>query len=134
MNFDRVVKELEKQFSKNKITFFSYAWREKLNEYLEEESRYVALIEWIENEINTYQEIINIFNPADKKESYTRGHFSSYKDACANIAMLLNMHGILCDPHTTIEMRANIEETICKIYKIKYVENLSVYIKESEKW
>lgn len=128
MDSEKIVRLLEKQFIKNNEIFFSYAWRENLNEYLTEESQYVILVQWIDKEIEKNQDIINAFNPADKFDGYTKGFFNTYKDACANIAMLLNMRNILFNTSTTKEMRKNIEDTICKIWNVKYDSNLKIYI------
>lgn len=128
MDFEKLVTLIEKQFVKNNEMFFSYAWRENLNEYITEESRYVALVQWIDSEILNYQETINVFNPADKVDGYTNGFFKLYKEACGNVAMLLNMRSILFDSRTTKEMRKNIEDTVCKIWNVKYNKELGVYL------
>lgn len=127
MNSEKIVDLIKNQFYKNSETFFTYAWREKIETFLAEESKFVKLVYWIDGEIGQNQELINAFNPADKYESYQIAFFNTYKTACMNLAMLLNFKDILLDKRTTTEMRENIEYTICKEFKIKYVKGLNCY-------
>lgn len=120
MEIDRILKEIEKELRKNNIEYFSYAWREKIINFLEDESRYSKLVEWIDNKIEFNRKYINVFNPADKTESYTNEFFKNYMEALKDFAFLINMKLILLDEKSTTKMRENIEYTICKLYNIKF--------------
>ena len=48
--------------------YFGYAWREKINEILSNESKYARLVEWINERIDFNREVIDLFNPADRTE------------------------------------------------------------------
>lgn len=128
MNIDDLLKNIENFMVKNNQQYFSYAWREKIDEYLSTESKYSKLVDWINTQIEFYKNNMNVFNPADKFEDYNNGYFKTYEDACKNIAMLLNFKWMLLDNHCTTEMRENIEYTICKIYKIHYNKELDCYV------
>ena len=89
MNIYDLIDNIKKFMIKNNKEFFSYAWREKINKFLDEESKYAKLIEWIDKQVEIYKNNMNIFNPADKFENYNNGYFKTYEDACKNLAMLL---------------------------------------------
>ena len=125
---NNLLKNIEKFLIENNEIYFSYAWREKINEFLSDESKYSRLIDWINNEINNYKENLNLFNPADKIDGYTNSFLKTYRDSCMNLTMLLNFKYILLDNRTTMSMRENIEYTICKLYNIHYNDLLKIYV------
>ena len=88
MNVDDLLENIEKFMIDNNKVFFSYAWRENVNNLLSSEYRYSKLIDWINKEIATQKNNMNIFNPADKVIGYTNEYFKNYETACKNIAML----------------------------------------------
>ena len=128
MNVDDLLENIEKFMIDNNKVFFSYAWRENVNNLLSSEYRYSKLIDWINKEIETQKNNMNIFNPADKVIGYTNEYFKNYETACKNIAMLLNFKEVLLSEKCTIKMRENIEYTICKVFNIKYNEMLNDYV------
>lgn len=128
MDIETLIKLLEKQYIKNNKEFFSYAWRENLTNYFEEDSKYQALVEWIDAELKSAQDLQNMFNPADKTEDYINSFFDTFKEASMNLAILLNFKHLLLHTNTTTTMRDNIEYSICKIYNIKYNKELNSYI------
>lgn len=128
MSVDDLLENIEKFMIDNNKVFFSYAWRENVNNLLSSEDRYSKLINWINKEIEKHKTDMNIFNPADKVIGYTNEFFKNYETACKNIAMLLNFKEVLLDGKCTIKMRENIEYTICKVFNIKYNEMLNDYV------
>lgn len=128
MNVDDLLENIKKFMIDNNKVFFSYAWRENVNNLLISEDRYSKLIDWINKEIEIQKNNMNIFNPADKVIGYTNEFFKNYETACKNIAMLLNFKEVLLDSKCTIKMRENIEYTICKLFNIKYNEMLNDYV------
>lgn len=128
MDSQKLIEAIEKEYDKSLDTFFSYAWREKVDEFLDDESKYSRLVDWINEQIDLCKDNINIFNPADKIKQYSNGFFNIYSNACKNIAMLLNFKGIILDKRCTTKMREDIEYTICKVFNIHYSEQLKIYI------
>jgi hypothetical protein len=129
MEFDNLVRAIEKEYKKSKEAFFAYAWRETVGSTLAIENKYSTLIDWINERICLNADIINIFNPADKTEQYTNGFFNTYRNACEELAMLLNFKEILLDDRCTVQMRENIEYAICKMFDMYYNEQLNNYVK-----
>ena len=127
MEFDNLIEAIEQEYAKSREAFFRYAWREKIKKIIADENKYVKLVEWVNEKITSNADIVNIFNPADKHEGYTVGFLKNYKDACGELAMLLNFKGLLLDERSTTTMRENIEYAICQIFKIKYNEDLELY-------
>lgn len=131
-----LIKEIEKFMIKNKQKFFNYAWREKIGEILLTENKYNKLIDWINIKLESYETTLNVLNPIDDfvNERFTNKEndelFIQYKQACSDIAMLINYKWIILDDKCSIKMRENIEKIICKLYKIHYNENLKIYIEE----
>lgn len=124
---EKILKEIEKVFKKSNETFYSYAWRENVCNFLTKESKYNKLIEWIDTTISLNSSVVCAFNPADKDDSYINGYFKTYKESCAIIAMLINFKIILLDSKTSTKMRENIEQTLCKLFNISYTESLNGY-------
>lgn len=128
MRSEDLIKAIEKQYAKSRDTYFSYAWREKVDEWLDNESRYARLVDWINERIEDKQTTIDVFSPADKGEWYTNDYFKSYRSACEEIAMLIHLKWLLLDNRCTIKMRENIEYTICKVFNVHYNEMLKCYV------
>lgn len=128
MRSEDLIKAIEKQYAKSRDTYFSYAWREKVDEWLDNESRYARLVDWINERIDDKQTTIDVFSPADKGEWYTNDYFKSYRSACEEIAMLIHLKWLLLDNRCTTKMRNNIEYTICKVFNVHYNEMLKCYV------
>lgn len=122
-------------FKENNQEFFSYAWRENVENFLSAENRYTQLIDWINQQLETEFVVINVFNPSDKDESYTQGYIKNYLEACQNVAMLVNAKTIILDEKCTTEMRKNWEYTICKLFNLEYNKEIGFIpkVKRGEK-
>lgn len=132
LNRDRLVNKILKAI-RNKLNdsfceYFSYAWRDKVDEMLAEESRYTKLVEWLDKEIRQKLSLVNMFCPADRTEDYKNSFFQTYMEQMKDIAVMTHFRELLLDNRTTTQMRENIEYTICKVYKIHYSEFLNDYI------
>lgn len=125
---NKLLENIERFLRDNNEEYFSYAWRTGISEILTTESKYSRLIDWINSEIKYYQDNMNVFNPAHKIDGYTNAFLRIYRDACMNITILLNFKHILLDDNTTVQMRENIEYTMCKLYNIKYNDILKIYV------
>lgn len=128
MRSEDLIKAIEKQYAKSRDIYFSYAWREKVDEWLDNESRYARLVDWINERIEYNQTTIDVFSPADKGEWYRNDYFKSYRSACEEIAMLTHLKWLLLDNRCTTKMRENIEYTICKVFNVYYDEMLKCYV------
>lgn len=113
---------------KNNENFMSYAWRNHIENALKCEDKYLKLANWIDAEVYQCFIIINAYNPADKENDYTTHQFKEWQKACMEMAMLTNLKVIMLDSYCTLEMRENIEYTICKYFKIKFNEELGEYV------
>ena len=113
--------------------YFGYAWRDKIGDMLEEESKYARLVEWINKEIDMCVQLVNAFCPADKDEGYTNGFVNTYLSQMQKLGVLVHCRLLLCDDRTTLEMRENIEYTLCKLYDIRYSTMLKEYIPKTDK-
>ena len=128
----RIEEDLKKVFESYNKIFFSYAWRDKINEFLTAESKYSRLVEWINERIDLEFGIINVFNPADKDECFTNALMKDYLDACKNVALLVNAKTIILDKNCSTKMRENWEYTLCKLFNIKYNSELGYIDKRSK--
>lgn len=128
MKSEDLIKAIERQYNKSRDAYFSYAWREKVNEFLSDESKYARLVDWINDRIDFNRDTIDVFNPADRTEQYNNGFFKKYCEACKELAMLINFKEIILDNHCTTKMRENIEYAICKFFNIHYNEQLRCYV------
>lgn len=111
-------------FAKNNQTFFGYAWREKLGEFLEEESRYAKLVEWLNKEIGRRGDMINVLSPANWSNEFETGYIENLKE----FAVMVHTRDLLLDNRTTMEMRERIEKMLCNHYGIHYNEELESYV------
>lgn len=130
-----IMKAIQKEVGQSNEILFSYAWREKLGEignFLMQESRYVKLVEWIDKELEMEKKTIAVFCPCDKDENYTNSYFNTYLKAIQKVGVLTHLRELLLASRSTTTMRDNIEYTLCKIYNIKYSEELKDYIYESK--
>lgn len=123
-----LIKAIELEYRKSKDMYFGYAWREKINEILSNESKYARLVEWINERIDFNREVIDLFNPADRTEIYSNGFFKTYCNACKELAMLINFKEIILDNRCTTKMRENVEYVICKVFGVYYNETLGCYV------
>lgn len=128
MNGREIMKSFEEYFKKNNLFFFDYALKDNLKNYFEYDSKYQALLEWIDRELRSEQITQNIINPAIKEDGYTNGDLERFKEASMNVAMLLSFRNLLVDSTTTTTIRDNIEYSICKIYNIEYKKEFNGYI------
>lgn len=121
--------EYKKLFKKNNLHFFSYAWRENVNEFLSSESRYSRLIEWINKEIENCFDYINIFNPSDwvGDKVFTVEMMNTYLEKCMKVSFLINAKTIILDNKCTTDMRKKIEYALCKMFNIKYSKEFDSY-------
>jgi len=120
----KLEEEIKKVFYKNNQEFFSYAWRENIKEFLTTENRYTQLLQWINERLEIEFGIMNVFNPADKDETFTNTVMKDYLDACQKVSILLNAKIIIMDEKCTTKMRENWEYTLCKLFNLKYDNNL----------
>lgn len=124
---------IKKIFEKNNQEFFSYAWRENVDQFLETESRYDTLVKWINDRITFELNIISTFNPADRDDAYKVGYLKQYLSACETVSVLTNAREIILDRHCTSKMRENWEYTLCKLYNLYYCKDLNQYLKADKK-
>lgn len=124
---------LERLIDKNNNEdFFKYAWREKVKNLYEAESKYEHLLNYMNEQITSNFILINAFNPADKFDTYSKSMFKDYLKACQDLAFLYNMKTIIIDDFCTTEMRDNVEYTICKYYGLRYNKDLLGYFKDGD--
>ncbi len=123
----RILYKIEKELNKGFEEYFSYAWREKIDEMLTQESKYTKLVEWINTEIEQRISLVNVFCPADKCEGYTSKFFQTYTEQIKDLAMLIHFRELLLDSRSTTKMRENIEYTIEKVFRVHYNEFLNCY-------
>lgn len=121
---------IRKIFEENNQEFFSYAWRKHIDAFVRFESKYNALLEWINAMLEVQFSVVNALNPADKDNSYTGAMLKDYLGACQDVAVLTNAKTIMLSPSCTTEMRSNIEYTLSKLFQIHYAEGLG-YVKNS---
>lgn len=107
-------------FKENGQEFFSYAWRDKVKEFVEFELKYTQLLDWINERIEVEFNIINSFNPADKDDKYSKAEIKLYLSACQTVAVLLNAKEIITNDNCTTKMRENWEYTLCKLFDLSY--------------
>jgi hypothetical protein len=131
MGINEIINAIQKEVAKGNEEFFGYAWREKmgeLGEFLEEESKYAKLVEWIDKELEQCNSLKNVFCPADRTESTTISMVNNYGELMKKLAILVHCKELLLDSRTTIKMRENIEYTLCKLYRIRYNKQLKSYV------
>ena len=131
MGINEIINVIQQEVKKGNSEFFSYAWREKLGEigsFLEEESKYARLVDWINKELENCSSLKNIFCPADRDENTTLAMVNIYSDLMKKLAILVHCKELLLDERATTKMRENIEYTLCKLYKIRYSKELDCYI------
>lgn len=125
---ERILRGISRALVESNQIFFESAWRKKIGEILMEESRYTKLVRWCDSEIERRQGVVATFNPASRNETYTNDMFKTYQAQLGELAMLVQFREMLIDSQCTEEERKNIEYAICKIFCIKYEENLRDYI------
>ena len=144
---ESILKAIEKEIQKGNNEFFGYAWREKLNEisdFLEEESKYARLVEWINEKIKLLNSTKNVFCPADKNEDTTLTMVNTYLKQMENLAVLIHCKELLNNietdyinnkfNETEIKELEELKEYLFKNAEIETTENLykeilKVYLK-----
>ncbi len=126
--FDEFKTALAKQYGKQNAEFFAMAWRQIEGAFLEQASRFSKLVAWCDKEIGQASGIINVFSPADKTADYTTGKAKLWMEQVHYIAELVYFREILLDDRTTTEQRENVENTIEKLYGVRYSEDYKDYI------
>jgi hypothetical protein len=125
---EELISVIENTLSQTLDIYFSYAWREKIGEFLEEESKYTKLVCWIDKEIDICTKAINVFSPADRDEDYKNRDIKEYLNSMQKLSTLLHFRLLLIDSRSNTKIRENIEYTICKLYDISYSEQLEDYV------
>lgn len=125
---NKILRKIEREINNSFITYFSYAWRENLNEMLTTESKYSKLVNWLNKEIESKMSTANCFSPADKTEDYTNDFYRIFRELLSDISFMIYLREILLDERTTTQMRENIEYTIEKVFGTHYSEYLEDYV------
>lgn len=86
-----------------------------------------ALIAWVENEMQFSTRIMQTFSPVFKGEDYPRWQVNEYLRYAQRKSVLQDMLAHLNSPKRTKETFDNVEYTLCKLYDIKYLEELETY-------
>lgn len=115
---------IEREIRKNDGIYFSYAWREKLGEFLEEESHYTKLVNWLNKQLDLHGWTINTFSPADWSEEFEESYLRQIQDC----AVMIHARDLLLDSRCSGKMRENIEKWICRHFKVRYSEEFGDYI------
>lgn len=115
---------IEREIRKNDGIYFSYAWREKLGEFLEEESRYAKLVNWLNEQLELYGGTINTFSPADWSEEFEESYLKQIQDC----AVMIHARDLLLDSRCSGQMREKIENWLCRHFKVRYSEEFGDYI------
>lgn len=124
----KVLRKIERELNGSFIQYFSYAWREKVNEMLTTESKYSKLVDWLNKEIENRLSTANIFSPADRTEDYKTEFYHTFREQLSDISFMVYLRELLLYEKSTTQMRENIEYTICKVFGTKYSEYLEDYI------
>lgn len=127
MEIEKLLNAIKNEFRKHDNTYFEYAWREKIGDMLETESKYEKLVEWIDEQLDFCCETVGVFSPADRNEKTTMQNVNTYRTFMEKIAILVHCREMLLDSRSTTKMRENIEYTLCKLYKISYDKELNLY-------
>ena len=128
MEIDRIEQAIKKEVQSSLGKYFSYAWRDKIGELLQEETKYARLSDWFNNEIEKSKSIIGVFSPADKNECYSNSFFNTYLEEIKKLGVLIHLREILLDSRTTLKMRENIEYATQKLFGVHYSEELKEYV------
>lgn len=125
---EKILKAIRNKLNDSFCEYFSYAWREKVDEMLLIESKFTKLVEWLDEEIEQRLSLINVFCPADRTADYKNSYFQTYMEQMKDIAVMTHFRELLLDSRTTTQMRENIEYAIYKVYKIHYNDYLNEYV------
>lgn len=125
---EAIINAVKAEAEKANEIFFGYAWRAKIENWLEEESRYTELARWIEKQIDGFKRVAMTFCPADRTKDYTMEDYKTYRQAIADFAMLTQLRDCLFDKQCSEKQRANIEYTVCKAFNIHWNEQLKKYV------
>lgn len=121
---NQILRAIEDELHKNNLHFFSYVWREEIQNELKADSRYQKLLNWINAEIGLRESIINVIGPADGDIS----GWDLYIRELGGLAALIHLREILTFRKCTDQMRGNIEKCVCEKMKIRYWENIDEYL------
>lgn len=86
-----------------------------------------ALIDWATEQLNFAKKITSAFNPCKKDENYANWQIKEYLRYSQMKAVLEDSISVLENSKSTQQMYDNVEYTLCKLYDIKYLEELEVY-------
>lgn len=128
MDSNKIINAIRAEILACNDVFFDFVWRNKIENILTEESRFSALANWCETELKLREKILQCFNPADKTDKYSIADFQNFQKQLNEIAMLIWARETLLDSHCTEEQRTNVEYTICKIFVIRWCEQLKTYV------
>lgn len=118
-------KTLETELKKINLIMFSYSWREKTAEWLKTETKFTALIHWLDSEISEREKLVAIFNPADNPKQ-----FEFYYQQLAELSFMLHAEQNILSPSCSNAMRDNWERKICEFFKVKYSEKLDTFVNQ----
>ena len=119
---------LAAEYGATMAEFYAAMWKEAQGEFLEQSSKFAQLVEWIDKELRIYAPLVNAFSPADKTTDYTTTDLKNWREQVHYVAELIYFRGVLLDSRTTTEQRRNIDYTMCKIYGIKYDDEIRGYL------
>lgn len=124
---EKLIKAIKSKLKGDFCKFFSYAWRENVEQAVATERKYTKLVEWLDNGIKERAKMAEVFCPADRNEFYTNKLFEIYMENIRDLAFMIHCHELLIDERTTIKMRQNIEYAITKTYGVEYDEFFDDY-------
>ena len=110
---------LKSELHKISVAFFDYAWDANITEWLQTESRYTKLVEWLKSETESRRKYLAVL--------FT-DNFEQYKQHLAEFAILLQCYDIILDPKCTIAIRTDLEQKICNMCNISYSDFLNAYV------
>ena len=128
MDSNKIINAIRAEILACNGVFFDFVWRNKIENILTEESRFSALANWCETELKLREKILQCFNPADKTDKYSIADFQNFQKQLNEIAMLIWAKETLLDSRCTEQQRTNVEYTICKIFMIRWCEQLKTYV------
>ena len=86
-----------------------------------------ALISWVRENLDFAKKIMEAFNPSKRDENYANWQIKEYLRYAQMKAVLEDSLVVLESSKSTQQMYDNIEYTLCKLYDIKYIEELETY-------
>ena len=86
-----------------------------------------ALISWVNEQLDFSVKIMQAFNPSKRDENYANWQVKEYLRYAQIRAVMEDSLRTLTDTKSTQQMYDNIEYMLCKLYEIKYLEELETY-------